>query len=70
LSPSVRPRLGDGETHRVQTAPVTVEAQQKKGDDVKKGGVGAGVGAIVGGVAVEVRGRRLARSPEARGPCW
>lgn len=43
--------LFDGETHRIQTARVTVEAQQNKGDDVKKGGAGAGLGAIVGGIA-------------------
>ena len=41
----------DGENHRIQTARVTREAAQKKSDDVKKGGVGAGIGAIVGGVA-------------------
>ena len=38
-------------TIAVQTARVTVEAQQKKSDDVKKGGAGAGLGAIVGGIA-------------------
>jgi len=43
--------LFDGESHRIQTARVTVEAQQNKGDDVKKGGAGAGLGAIVGGIA-------------------
>ena len=41
----------DGESHRIQTAKVTIEAQQNKGDDVKKGGAGAGLGAIVGGIA-------------------
>jgi hypothetical protein len=41
----------DGESHRIQTARVTIEAQQNKGDDVKKGGAGAGLGAIVGGIA-------------------
>ena len=41
----------DGENHRIQTARVTREAAQNKGDDVKKGGVGAGLGAIVGGIA-------------------
>ena len=41
----------DGESHRIQAARVTREAAQNKGDDVKKGGVGAGVGAIVGGIA-------------------
>ena len=30
---------------------MTIEAQQNKGDDVKKGGAGAGLGAIVGGIA-------------------
>jgi hypothetical protein len=43
--------LFDGENHRVQTARVTLEAQQKKSDDVKKGGIGAGLGAVVGGIA-------------------
>jgi hypothetical protein len=43
--------LFDGENHRIQTARVTIEAQQNKGDDVKKGGAGAGLGAIVGGIA-------------------
>ena len=39
-----------GETYRIQTARVTREAEQNKGDDLKKGGIGAGLGAIVGGV--------------------
>ena len=43
--------LFDGENHRIQTARVTLEASQNKGDDVKKGGAGAGLGAIVGGIA-------------------
>jgi hypothetical protein len=43
--------LFDGENRRIQTARVTIEAQQNKGDDVKKGGAGAGLGAIVGGIA-------------------
>jgi hypothetical protein len=43
--------LFDGENHRIQTALVTIQAQQNKGDDVKKGGAGAGLGAIVGGIA-------------------
>jgi hypothetical protein len=29
-----------GETHQIQTAPVVLEAQDKKSDDVKKGGLG------------------------------
>ena len=41
----------DGENHPIQTARVTIEAGQNKGDDVKKGGAGAGLGAIVGGIA-------------------
>jgi hypothetical protein len=41
----------DGETYPVQTARVTIEAGQHKGDDVKKGGIGAGLGAVVGGIA-------------------
>jgi hypothetical protein len=39
------------ETHRIQTAPVTIEAEGSTKGDVKKGGIGAGVGAIVGGIA-------------------
>jgi hypothetical protein len=41
----------DGENYPIQTARVTIEAGQNKGDDVKKGGAGAGLGAIVGGIA-------------------
>ena len=40
-----------GETHQIQTAPVVLEAQDKKSDDVKKGGLGAAAGAVVGGIA-------------------
>ena len=40
-----------GERHSIQTAQVIREAEHKKGDDVKKGGLGAGVGAVVGGIA-------------------
>jgi hypothetical protein len=40
----------NGETHRIQTARIAREAAQDKGDDVKKGGIGAGLGAVVGGV--------------------
>ena len=43
--------LFDNENHPIQTARVTIEAGQNKGDDVKKGGAGAGLGAIVGGIA-------------------
>jgi len=39
-----------GETQRIQTARVAREAAQDKGDDIKKGGIGAGLGAVVGGV--------------------
>jgi hypothetical protein len=39
------------ETHRIQTAPVMIEAEGSTKKDVKKGGVGAGLGAIVGGIA-------------------
>jgi hypothetical protein len=39
------------ETHRIQTAPVTIEAEGSTKKDVRKGGLGAGVGAIVGGIA-------------------
>lgn len=42
--------VGD-EAHRIQTARVTFDADDKKSDDVKKGGVGAGLGAAVGGIA-------------------
>jgi hypothetical protein len=38
------------ETIRIQTAAVTRVAAQDKGSDIKKGGLGAGAGAIVGGV--------------------
>jgi hypothetical protein len=40
-----------GETHQIQTARVIRGADDKKTDDVKKGGVGAGLGAVVGGIA-------------------
>jgi hypothetical protein len=40
-----------GETHQVHTARVILGAADKKSDDVKKGGVGAGLGAVVGGIA-------------------
>jgi hypothetical protein len=40
-----------GESHPIQTARVIREAEHKKGDDVKKGGLGAGLGAVVGGIA-------------------
>ena len=39
------------ETLQIQTARVTLNADDKKSDDVKKGGVGAGVGAAVGAIA-------------------
>ena len=42
--------VGD-ESHRIQTARVTFDAEDKKSDDVKKGGLGAGLGAAVGGIA-------------------
>ena len=41
----------DNESIPIQTALVKIEAGQNKGDDVKKGGAGAGLGAIVGGIA-------------------
>jgi hypothetical protein len=40
-----------GETHQIQTARVIREAESSTRDDVKKGGIGAGVGAVVGGIA-------------------
>ena len=40
---------GRGETYPIQTAPVTRQAAQDKGADVKKRGGYAGLGAIVGG---------------------
>ncbi len=43
--------LARKETHRIRTAPVTIEAEGSTKKDVKKGGIGAGVGAIVGGIA-------------------
>jgi hypothetical protein len=39
-----------GESIGVQTARVAREAAQNKKDDVKKGGIGAGLGAAVGGI--------------------
>jgi hypothetical protein len=39
-----------GEPYRIQTAPVTHEAEKDTKSDVKKGAVGGGMGAIVGGV--------------------
>jgi hypothetical protein len=39
----------NGETYRIQTASVKREAAANRKDDVKKGTVGAGAGAIVGG---------------------
>ena len=41
----------NGESHQIRTARVAREAAPSTGDDVKKGGIGAGVGAIIGGVA-------------------
>jgi hypothetical protein len=40
-----------GESHRIQTARIAVEAASSTKSDVKKGAVGAGAGAIVGGIA-------------------
>lgn len=42
--------VAHGETIRIQTARVTREAETNKKDDVKKGALGGGAGAIVGGV--------------------
>lgn len=39
------------ETYRIQSARISREADDKKMDDVKKGGIGAGVGAAVGAIA-------------------
>jgi hypothetical protein len=39
------------ETHRIQAARVTFDPNDKRSDDVKKGGLGAGVGAAVGAIA-------------------
>jgi hypothetical protein len=39
------------ETHRIQTANVTRQAAASTKQDVKKGGLGAGAGAIIGGIA-------------------
>jgi hypothetical protein len=41
----------DKETRRIDTADVSFEANDKKSDDVKKGGLGAGLGAAIGGIA-------------------
>ncbi len=40
-----------GDTLQIQTARVMQEAGDKKSDDVKKGGIGAGLGAVVSGIA-------------------
>ena len=40
-----------GQSHEIQTAPVILQAQDKKSDDVKKGALGGGLGAVVGGIA-------------------
>jgi hypothetical protein len=40
-----------GDTYPIQTAQVTLEAAQQKSDDVKKGALGGGLGAVVGGIA-------------------
>jgi hypothetical protein len=40
-----------GEPHDIQTAPLVLGAEDKKSDDVKKGAVGGGLGAVVGGIA-------------------
>jgi len=39
------------ESHRIQTAPIAIEAGSSTKSDAKKGAVGAGAGAIVGGIA-------------------
>ena len=40
-----------GESHRIQTAQIVIDAESSTKSDVKKGAVGAGAGAIVGGIA-------------------
>ena len=40
-----------GESHRIHTAPIAVEAGSSTKSDAKKGAIGAGAGAIVGGIA-------------------
>jgi hypothetical protein len=40
-----------GESHRIQTAQIAIEAGSSTKSDAKKGAVGAGAGAIVGGIA-------------------
>jgi hypothetical protein len=42
--------IARGENYRIQTTLVSREAAQNKTDDLKKGGIGGGLGAIVGGV--------------------
>lgn len=39
-----------GESMKIQTARVAQEAAQNKKEDIKKGGIGAGLGAAVGGI--------------------
>ena len=40
-----------GESHRIQTARISREAESSTKSDVKKGALGAGAGAIIGGIA-------------------
>ena len=40
-----------GESHRIQTASIAREAASSTKSDVKKGALGAGAGAIIGGIA-------------------
>jgi hypothetical protein len=39
------------ESHRIQTAQIAIDAESSTKSDAKKGAVGAGAGAIVGGIA-------------------
>ena len=40
-----------GERHQIRTAPISRKAAADTKGDVKKGGLGAGAGAIIGGIA-------------------
>jgi hypothetical protein len=43
--------VAGAESHSIQTSKIRREAAQDKGDDLKKGGIGAAAGGIIGGIA-------------------
>lgn len=56
-----------GESIRIQASRVAVEAQQNKKDDVKKGGIGAGAGAVIGAIAGGGKGAAIGATVGAAG---